>query len=56
MFTNDGTLELESLAPLKEIGANSWASLTETWRLVDNIPAPKNDDDVDAIGKKIAID
>jgi hypothetical protein len=46
LYTDSNILELESLAPLVQLGPSASASHTETWQLFADVPTPQNDADV----------
>ncbi|MCG3149618.1 MAG: hypothetical protein PCFJNLEI_03083 [Verrucomicrobiae bacterium] len=46
-FTNSNMLEVETLGPLTTLAPGQTIAHNETWQLFNNVPAPKNDRDVD---------
>lgn len=47
IYTEGGMLEVESLAPFSQVAPGVAAEHVERWYLFRDVPAPKNDDDVD---------
>ena len=47
LFTNEMILEVESLGPLELIPPKGKVDHFEYWTLYDNVPQPKNDEDVE---------
>ncbi len=55
-YCNDQFLELETLAPIKTLQPKSAATHVETWELYANIERPQNEDEVQALVEKLALE
>ena len=49
VFINDQSLELETMAPLSLLPAGKSVEYTEQWSLFNDVPDPKNEEEIDAL-------